>query len=219
ARDEPSDKRILTVAEVEQFELERVGATVRVPALETAYLNAVTRLREERRQRKDEAPSWNRVTLVILPDAAIARKDLDALAKRLGPSSLDLGIEKIVLVGRFSLDGETTREMAIEWVSPIRMGTQVTYTNIRLRPFVSISEFERHIIRARNRQRLYPYEIIGWLTAPQNRFGVDEGTFEEFDLDENNQRISVDGRLYGQNESNVVFGRISNRSPNFPEGL
>lgn len=219
ARDEPSDKRILTVAEVEQFELERVGATVRVPALETAYLNAVTRLREERRQRKDEAPSWNRVTLVILPDAAIARKDLEALAKRLGPSSLDLGIEKIVLVGRFSLDGETTREMAIEWVSPIRMGTQVTYTNIRLRPFVSISEFERHIIRARNRQRLYPYEIIGWLTAPQNRFGVDEGTFEEFDLDENNQRISVDGRPYGQNESNVVFGRISNRSPNFPEGL
>lgn len=219
ARDEPADKRILTVAEVEQFELERVGATVRVPALETAYLSAVTRLREERRKRKDAAPSWNRVTLVILPDASISRKDLEALARRLGPSSLDLGIEKIVLVGRFSLDGETTREMAIEWVSPIRMGTQVTYTNIRLRPFVPISEFERNVIRARNRQRLYPYEIIGWLTGPQNRFGVDDGDFEEFDLDEKNALISVDGRPFGKNSSNVVFGRITNRSPNFPEGL
>lgn len=219
ARDESNDERILAVAEVEQFDVERVGATVRVPALEMAYLNAVTRLREEIRNREDNAPAWNRITLVVLPDAAIAREDLEALARRLGPSSLDLGLEKIVLVGRFSLDGEPTREMAIEWVSPIGMGTQVTYTNIRLRPFVSLSEFERQIIRARNRQLLYPYEIIGWLTAPQNRFGVEEGDFEELDLDDDHQLISVRGRPFGGNKANVVFGRITNRSPRYPEGL
>ena len=219
ARDETSDERILAVAEVEQFSVERVGATVRVPALETAYLNAVTRLREELRNRDGDAPKWNRITLVVLPDASIAREDLEALARRLGPSSLDLGLEKIVLVGRFSLDGEATREMAIEWVSPIGMGTQVTYTNIRLRPFVALTEFERQIIRARNRQLLYPYEIIGWLTAPQNRFGVEEGDFEEFDLDDEKKLISVRGRPFGGNVANVVIGRISNRSPRFPEGL
>lgn len=219
AREEPTDKRILTVAEVEQFELERVGTTVRVPALETAYLNAVTRLREERRARQEDAPSWNRITLVILPDAAISRSDLEALAQRLGPSSFDLGIEKIVLVGRFSLDGEPTREMAIEWVSPIRVGTQVTYTNIRLRPFVPITGFERNIMRARNRQRLYPYEIIDWLTAPQSRFDVEEGEFEEFDLDDNHELVSVAGRPYGKNTANIVFGKITNRTKNFPEGM
>lgn len=219
AKEEPSDERILTVAEVEQFAIERVGATVRVPALETAYLNAVTRLREEIRARKTKAPAWNRITLVVLPDAAISRADLEALARRLGPSSLDLGLEKIVLVGRFSLDGEATREMAIEWVSPLGMGTRVTYTNIRLRPFVALSEFERQIIRARNRQLIYPYEIVGWLTSPQSRFGVEEGDFEEFDLDEDQRICSVRGRAYGQNTANVVFGRVSNRSPRFPEGL
>ena len=219
ARDEASDRRLLAVAEVEQFSIERVGATVRVPQLELAYLNAVTRLREEIRQRKASAPAWNRITLVILPDAQIARADLEALARRLGPSALDLGLEKIVLVGRFALDGDAPREMAVEWISPAGMGTQVTYTNIRLRPFVSLSEFERQIIRARNRQLLYPYEIIGWLTSPQSHFGVEDGDFEEFDLDDTNALTSVGGRPFGQNTSNVVIGRISNRSARFADGI
>lgn len=219
ARDESGDERYLAVAEVEQFSIERVGTTVRVPALETAYLNAVTRLREELNARDGRAPQWNRITLVILPPAHISRADLEALARRMGPSSLDLGLEKIVLVGRFALDGEQLQEMAVEWSNPIGLGTRVTYTNIRLRPFVSLSEYERQVIRARRRHLFYPYEIVGWLTSPGNRFGVDEGEFEEFDLDDKGELISVRGREFGQNTANVVIGRITNRSRRFPEGI
>ena len=219
ARDNSGDERFLAVAEVEQFEIEQVGPTVRVPALETVYLNAVTRLREEIRRSEAKAPAWNRITLVIRPPAHITRAGLEALARRVGPSSLDLGIEKIVLVGRFSLDGEPLQEMAVEWSNPIGLGTRVTYTNIRLRPFVSLTELERSIIRARQRSLFYPYEIVGWLTSPGNRFGVDEGDFDEFDLDDDNRLVSVRGRAYGRNTANVVVGRISNRSTRFPDGI
>ena len=83
-----------------------------------------------------------------------------------------------------------------------------------------LSEYERRVVEARRRGLFYPYELICSLASDPASGGFADGEFEELCLsDDGNELVSVYKRPFGQNEANLVVGRITNRTPRFPEGL
>ncbi len=219
ARDGSNDTRFLIVDVLDDFTVDHVGDMVRVPALEAVLLNAFHRLREELAEFEGRAPSWNRVTVIIRPVAHISRKALEAIALRMSPPCIDLGLEKIVLVGSFALDGNAPEELYVEWSNPIDIGVRVAFSKPRYRPLVILSDVQRKVISARRRQLYYPYEIVRLLTDPREGFSPYDGEFVEFELDEDTNCLVPADRPHGQNTANVVVGQITNRGDAFPGDL
>ena len=217
----PGDDRLLAVAEVEGFDPQVDGHFVRVPALEKTYLDAVTALRDGLRASAGRPPVWNKITLFVRPVVTLRREHLQALAQRLGPPTFDLGLEKTKIVGRFTLGGDQpAKKLAVEWTSAIGLEPRVDVVTPRHRPVAVRTSYEQQVLAARRRLVVYPYEIVRWLTSGGEEGSIERGRFDELDLEAGGESLSpVRGRPFGQNEANLVIGRITNWSPRFPQGL
>ncbi|MCA3141358.1 MAG: carboxyl transferase domain-containing protein [Betaproteobacteria bacterium] len=217
----PGDDRMLALAEVERFDPEVDGHFIRVPAFEQVFLETAQALRVSLRAAGPKAPALNRMALCIGPVVALRREQLHALAERLLPSTFDLGLEKISLLGRFDLgDGQPAHELTVEWRDPITLGPRVELVLPRTRPVAVRTAYEQKVLTARRRRLFYPYELVAWLTMREGTQAEKRGHFEELDLDDaGGALVPVPGRAYGENRANVVVGLITNGSPRFPEGL
>ena len=215
----PDDERLVLMVEVEQFDPVIEASYVRVPAFEKVFLDAVEVLRDARRTGRGE-PGWNRIMLLIGPVVDLTEAQMQLLAERLSPPTLDLGLEKVELHGRFTFGrADAPQPLVAEWSSPVSLGVHVVYTKPRHRPMPTRSRYEQQVLVARRRGLFYPYEVIKRLVALEGDRAVIEGRFEEFDLDDTGRLISVAARPYGHNQANVVVGLITNWSTRFPEGL
>ena len=206
---------------MERFDPVVDGHFVRVPAFEKAFLDAAQALRGGLRAATGKPPALNRVALCLRPVVSLSREQLHALAERLGPSTFDLRIEKVSLLGRFTLgQGESAREHAVEWRDPVGLGPRVDVVMPRHRPVAVRTSYELQVLAARRRRLFYPYEIVNWLTERDGAAGIERGRFEELELDETGTRlVPVTGRPWGENVANLVIGLITNWSARFPEGL
>ena len=83
-----------------------------------------------------------------------------------------------------------------------------------------LTEYDRKVVRMRQRGLIYPYEIIKMLTpAPEDtRAEFPAGDFVEHDLDAEGDLVPVD-RPYGQNKANIIVGVIRNFTSKYPEGM
>ncbi len=217
-REIEDDVRLLALGRVDTFEPISEDGKLRIPGFEKTLLQAATAIRHARAQFPKLRLEWNRIVLQIHPQIALSDSELQKIAKRIAPQTLDLDLDKIVLSAHRSSDAQNTPErILIEFPNSGGMGASVhEISGSALSTVVQesgITAHERGIIKARKRGLFYPYEIVSWLC--QN------GDFEELDLIDENSLVlhSVRGRKWGQNAANLVIGVATTHSPRFSEGI
>ncbi|WP_293902599.1 carboxyl transferase domain-containing protein [Phenylobacterium sp.] len=215
------DERLLAFARVETFAPVVEGDFVRVPHLEPVFLEAAQALRDSLRTASGRGPEMNRIAMFVRPPVNLTQPQLQALATRLAPASLDLNLETVSLVGRFTFGEGHASERAVEWRESLSMGPRIQVVPPRDGQIAIRSLFEQKVLGARRRGLFHPYEVVTWLTAPKEPGGPPRGSFEELELDGPTGERLVDAppRAWGENPAAVVVGLATNPSPRFPEGL
>lgn len=208
-----TDIRLLALGRVHTFDPITEGEKLRVPGFEKVFLHTATAIRLARAHFTDLKLEWNRILLQIQPTLHPSTPDLQKLARRIAPQTLDLGLEKVSVIAE-----TPTGPVQIDFTNPGGMGPAVHIlpgdnTPRTASPEPAITAHERGIIQARKRGLFYPYEIVAWLSQ--------HGDFEELDLEspDCNHLHSVRGRKWGQNTANLVVGVATTPSPRFPEGI
>ncbi|MBC7941692.1 MAG: hypothetical protein H7Z19_18390, partial [Chitinophagaceae bacterium] len=215
------EDRLIVMAEVERFDPVIDGDFVRVPSFERTFLNAVQALREGSRAATGRPPALNRISLFVRPTIALARSELDALARRLGPATFDLALHKVAMHGRFTLgDTQPPRELAAEWRDATALGPRLEVVLPRHRLVPVMSAYEQQVLAARRRRLFHPYEVVSWLTSREDIGRIERGQFDELELDAQGRALeSVQGRPAACNPTGVVVGLITNWSERFPDGF
>ncbi len=224
ARDNPRDERIFAFAEV--WDLTPVrdsrGNVVQLPYLERTVSEALAGIRMFQSHRTlRKRLHWNRVILYVWPRLELEPEDLRTVIRRVGASTAELGLEKITMHVRI-LD----KELGVERSKILGMsnptGAQLVLhidepTHELIRP---LSEYERKVVRMRQRGLIYPYEIIRMLTPAKEgvRSEFPPGEFVEYDLDYAQRLVPVQ-RPYGLNEANLVVGLLKNFTKRYPDGI
>ena len=215
------EDRLIAMAEVERFDPVIDGDFIRVPSFERVFLNAAQALREGLRTATGRPPAFNRISLFVRPAVTLARSELDALARRLGPATFDLALHKVAMHGRFTLgDAQPPRELAAEWRDATALGPRLEVVLPRQRLVPVMSAYEQQVLAARRRRLFQPYEVVSWLTSNEDIGRIERGQFEELELDAQGHALeSVRGRPAASNPTGVVVGLITNWSERFPDGL
>jgi acetyl/propionyl-CoA carboxylase alpha subunit/acetyl-CoA carboxylase carboxyltransferase component len=215
------EDRLIAMAEVERFDPVFDGEFVRIPGFERTFLNAVQALREGSRAATGRPPAFNRISLFVRPTIALARSELDALARRLGPATFDLALHKVAMHGRFTLgDAQPPRALAAEWRDATALGPRLEVVLPRQRLVPVMSAYEQQVLAARRRRLFHPYEVVSWLTSSEDIGRIERGQFEELELDDRGDAlVSVRGRPAAGNPTGVVVGLITNWSERFPDGF
>jgi acetyl/propionyl-CoA carboxylase alpha subunit/acetyl-CoA carboxylase carboxyltransferase component len=224
ALENQKDERLFALAEVRDLTPVRdpEGRIAQLPHLERMLAEALAGIRQEQLRRPpDQRLHWNRVLLYVWPAVSFSPEELQPIARRLARQTEGLGLEKVVLSARV-LDHETgmLRETALSIGNPGGRGIVMRFAPPSNQPLRPLSEYVQKVVRMRQRQLNYPYEIIQTL-APESRAAradMPAGEFTELDLDENNRLIPC-GRTYGANSANVVVGLIRNFTAKCPEGM
>jgi acetyl/propionyl-CoA carboxylase alpha subunit/acetyl-CoA carboxylase carboxyltransferase component len=215
------DERLLAFARVETFAPVVEGEFVRVPHLEPAFLEAAQALRDSLRTASGRGPEMNRIAMFVRPPVTLTQPQLQALATRLAPASLDLNLETVSLVGRFTFGEGHASERAVEWRESLSLGPRIQVAPPRDGQIAIRSLFEQKVLGARRRGLFHPYEVVTWLSAPKEPGGPPRGSFEELELDgaTGERLVSAPPRAWGENPAAIVVGLATNASPRFPEGL
>ncbi|MCP4040096.1 MAG: ATP-grasp domain-containing protein [bacterium] len=244
SRDEDGDERIFVLADardrapgVSSDAEQRIPGFVRVFHRAARSLRMVLQTRDPYRRLQ-----WNRIAVFVAPAIYLDRETAARLSRRLAPATRHLGLEKVTV--RLSL---LDREKPDEPARPIEIvitdtGPQmeISWRTPHGEPLLPAGDYERKVVGARRRRRVYPYEIISMLTSDDRdppdtvKEGVarsdgrkgtlaslPRGTFEEYDLDRRSsgQRAVAVERDPGLNTSSVVFGVISTPTEKIPEGM
>jgi acetyl/propionyl-CoA carboxylase alpha subunit/acetyl-CoA carboxylase carboxyltransferase component len=214
------DERLLAFARVETFAPEIEGDYIRVPQLESVFLDAAQALRDTLRAASGRG-EMNRIALFIRPPIALTQPQLQAVATRLAPASQDLNLETVSLVGRFTFGEGHAREREVEWRESLSRGPRIQIVPPRDGQIAIRSLFEQKMVSARRRGLFHPYEVITWLTAPREEGGPPCGRFEELELDgpQGERLVPAPARAWGENPAAVVVGLATASSRRFPEGL
>jgi acetyl-CoA carboxylase carboxyltransferase component/biotin carboxyl carrier protein len=215
------DERLLAFARVETFAPETEGDYIRVPQLESVFLDAAQALRDTLRAASGRGAEMNRIALFIRPPVFLAPPRLQAVATRLAPASQDLNLETASLVGRFTFGEDHAREREVEWRESLSLGPRIQVVPPRDGQIAIRSLFEQKVVSARRRGLFHPYEVISWLTAPRDQGGPPCGRFEELELDgpHGERLMPAPARAWGENPAAVVLGLATAASRRFPEGL
>ena len=225
ARDNPKDERLFACAEVRDVTPVRdeAGRVVQLPHLERMLTEALAGIRLfQSRRRPQDRLYWNRIFLYVWPPLTLERDELRDIVRRLSPVAEGLGLEQVVVRARIPnpATGEL-REMVVRISSPGGTDSLITFRPAdKLQVIKPLTEYERKVVRMRQRGLIYPYEIIKMITpAPEDtRAEFPSGDFVEHDLDAAGDLVPVD-RPYGQNKSNIIVGLIRNFTPQYPEGM
>jgi acetyl-CoA carboxylase carboxyltransferase component/biotin carboxyl carrier protein len=226
ARSSPGDERVFVLADARDRSPEPGRELYHhLATFERVFNRAARRLRiilqsHDPRRRLQ----WNRIAIFIAPPIFVDPEVASDIARRLAPATRHLGLEK-VLVKLNRLDRENPEAPAVPWelvITDTGEQLEVAWREPHLSPLSPTQEYERRVVAARRRRLIYPYEIVKMLTSESPNGTRPDGTFEEFDLDEQSQdprAISVADRPYGQNRSAIVFGLIRTPTKKVPEGM
>lgn len=228
ARENPRDERFIALVDVPsaRMELDENRAIKRMVPLENVLMEAVFAMRAEQARRKRRL-YWNRIVIHI---RAVLNTTLDQVRDYAGKVVVrmkDLGLEKFTVYSRRPAQrGEGREEIQLDFEN-------ISGTNFALRsrtpssePLEPMDEYIARVVRARQRGTIYPYEIVKMITRSgyQVTEAFPRGEFEEYDIevgpDTGEQRIvSVKDRPYGNNQSNIVFGIVTNYLDVHPQGV
>ncbi|MCA9551505.1 MAG: hypothetical protein KC933_15825 [Myxococcales bacterium] len=222
-RANPEDRRIFVYGEVRDLSPVRdeAGAVVALPQLERVVADAFQVLRRVRAQQGSARLDWNRVELFGWPSITLREDELMAVAKKIAPATLDIGLEKVsmsvLLPGR---GGQGFVRRSVEVSNPDGHGMVLRIRETPTQPLLPLTKYEQRVMKLRARGLMYPYELIRILTPSAERASLDlpAGRFEEYDLDGEGRLVQVE-RPPGRNTANIVVGLLRNFSKKYPEGM
>ena len=181
ARTNPSDQRLIAVAEVRDVTPVRDGAggVVAVPEVEHVLVSCLDAIRQARA----EVPGargleWNRIMLHVWPVVDLPLDELVDVARRLTPLTEGLGLEQVVVSGRLAAaDSSEPADAVMRLAYDPSRGLTVRVTEPPTAPMQPLDDYTRKLIQTRRRGLVYPYELVPLLRR-------DGGTFVEYDLDD-----------------------------------
>ena len=213
-RENRSDERLVAVAEVRDVTpvLDEAGRAVAIPEVESHLVAALDAIRQARVDRPGaDKLEWNRIMLYIWPPIDLPLDELTEVARRLVPLTEGLGLEQIVVSGRFAaLDADEPVETVMRLGYEAGRGLTVRLTPPPTAPMQPLDEYMRKLIQTRRRGLVYPYELVPMLSG-------ERGTFVEHDLD-GDQLVPVE-RPPGENRAGVVLGVVTTPTERYPEGI
>ena len=209
AWENPDDRRFFAFGEIRSLE-RAPGYPLHLPDVERVFhaaLRAIEAAREEHDPR--QRLQWNRITLRIVPVIPMAPELMQRYIERLAPAAMNIGLEKVVVRGRFRDRDNPDEQGALMDLSiePRPGGRRINFSTkpASHRPLMPLTPYESRVVVARRRGLTHPYEVIHLLeTSPR----FPRGIFEEYDLDDQGRLRRVAGRPRGGNTSGVVFGVI-----------
>jgi len=226
ARNVPGDERVIVLADARDRSPEpgrelyhHLATFERVFNRAARRLRTVLQTHDPRRRLQ-----WNRIAIFIAPPIFVDPEVASDIARRLAPATRHLGLEKVI-VQLNRLDRENPERPALPWelvITDTGEQLEVDWREPHRKPIAPTQEYARKVVAARRRRLIYPYEIVKMLTSESPDGTRADGSFEEFDLDEQSPTpvaVSVADRPYGQNRSAVVFGLIRTPTEKVAEGM
>ena len=219
AIDQPSDERLIAVAEVRDITPLRDadGTLIALPELERVLAGCLDGIRQAQaadpgRQRLE----WNRVMLFVWPPVDIGLDEMTEVAKRLVPLTTGLGIEQVMVQGRI-VDPATgdSDDVVVRLGYQSGSGLTLSITEPPSAPMQPLDDYTQKVLQCRRRGTVYPYELVPLLTTEAED---GEGHFEEYDLDEAGRLVPVD-RPPGHNTAGIVVGLVTTATEVHPEGM
>ncbi len=215
ARGNPSDERLVVVAEVRDLTPVRdeSGRAIALPEVERVLVGCLDAIRRAYAERPAlRRLEWNRVMLYVWPPVDLPLDEVYDISRRLTPLTEGLGLEQVVVSARLAPPGggepvETVMRIGYE---PGR-GLSVRLTPPPDGPMEPLDDYTRKLIQARRRGLVYPYELVPMLAR-------EGGTFVEYDLDDTGTLVPVE-RPAGLNKAGVVVGVVSTPTGRYPEGM
>ena len=121
AKDNPSDERLIALAEVRDVtpQLNEAGEVVGVPAIERTLAACLDGIRRAQTQRGKRRLDNNRVALYVWPVLDIPATACPAIVRRIAPLTINAGLEEITILASIK-DDETSQ--------PRRVAIRFSYT-------------------------------------------------------------------------------------------
>ncbi|MBF9014955.1 MULTISPECIES: carboxyl transferase domain-containing protein [unclassified Oceanispirochaeta] len=220
-KNNPKDKRLFALGSFSDPKPEWEDKSIsRMIMFESVFMDCVFAMRSVQARYKFRL-QWNRIILHNRSLQNLKLMQMQDYGKKIIPLTHDLGLEKVVVYTRrkrWSEDAVRELELNISNISQ----DQFTMRSRKPQdsPLLTQNNYTSKVVRARQRNMVYPYEFIRMITyagLPLYK-GFPRGDFEEFDIEvdkEGSQKVvSVKKREYGENKSNVVFGLIRHPHPN-----
>lgn len=223
ALENPQDERLFALAEVRDLTpvVDERSGMLSLPHFERMLMESLIAIRRVQTLRPPEDRYlWNRVTLYVRPVWEHGPEPLQALAKRLAPATVGLGLQKVVVRARLRdrSSGEVI-EAGIHVDNPSSKGVVIRVEPPRTTPIASLSTYRQKVLKTQRRGSVYPYEIVKLLSPPvDSASDFPPGSFVEYDLDDDHELIEVQ-RPYGENPTGVVIGRVTNITHKHPHGM
>lgn len=214
AEDNPSDERFIALAEVRDLTPQRdeSGNVVGLPAFERALAGSLDGMRRAQAARGGRRLDANRVVLYVWPEVDLTIDDLRRIGRNNAPLTVGAGLEEITVIGSWRDNpDQPAREVALRFSYRSGAGVVVKITDSPKEPLKPLDEYTQKVQRSRARGTVYPYELIPLLTGS-------EGTFVEYDFDEQGRLVPVD-RPYGRNTAGLIVGVVDTPTSRYPEGM
>lgn len=219
-----SDERLFALAEVRDMTPVRdaAGRAVGLPHFERVLHECVAAIRVfQSRRPAGRRLQWNRIFLHIWPQVDISGDEIYGLSLKGAPLIEGLGIEKVVLRGRFRRIGGDYEEATVEISDAAASGVELRWSGPKTEPLAPLSDYRRKVVTTRSQGLAYPYEIVGMLAGGEDgrRSGLPPGEFIEYDLDGTGTQIVPVEREPGRNTCGIVCGVVRNFTDKHPDGM
>ncbi|MEU3457157.1 carboxyl transferase domain-containing protein [Micromonospora sp. NPDC006766] len=204
ARSNPADERLIAMNQIRDLTplCDADGRLVALPTAEAAIASSLDAIRAVQAQRPAHRRfDSNRIVMYAWPEADLSRDDLDALVRRILPTTAGAGLEEILVIAR------RPDEVAVRIVLDPGQGARIEVGKPVSEPVRPLDEYRQKVLRAARRGTVYPYQLTEWL-----------GAFQEHDLDERHALVPVD-RPKGRNSAALVAGVVRTVTDRHPEGV
>ncbi len=222
ARDNPSDHRLFALAEVRDLDatIDPVTGETSYPRLERVALMAMAAMRSElTRYALRDRPQANRLVLSIRAPWTVPTNETRAMAGRFAALASRVGLEKVVLKVCIP-DEEAPGQLrdAVIHIEDVGQSILIREDRAGDQPVRSLGAYQQKVLTAARFGSPYPYEIVRLLTQHDAGNGLPADSFEELDLDGNDELVPVH-RAPGTNTAHIVVGIITNHTAVVPEGV
>jgi acetyl/propionyl-CoA carboxylase alpha subunit/acetyl-CoA carboxylase carboxyltransferase component len=215
------DERLFALAEVRDLTPVRdhQGRVAALPELERILGEALETIRGfQARRPPSRRLLWNRIQLYVWPVIELSPEEINAVMRRLAPSTLGLGIEHVLVRGRVRDHDGTVHDRVLRFFTLVGEGAVVEVGEPSTEPLLPLDEAARRIVAARRRGILHPAEIVRLLAPRRATSGHPAGEFVEHDLNDDGVLVPVD-RPAATNTASIIVGTIRNVTERYPEGM
>ncbi|MCW2849459.1 MAG: ATP-grasp protein, partial [Marmoricola sp.] len=215
ARENPSDRRLVALAQVRQMSVVRdeAGAVTALPHAERAVENCLESIRRARVSMGSAGAKldMNHVWVHVWPVVDVSEIGLTDLGTKISPLTDGAGIEEVVAEGRVHVEGGAPLPVAVRFGAQPGAGVVSSIEEPPTELLAPLDDYASKVVRSRRRGLVYPYELSAVLTGPG-------GSLVEYDLDDAGGLVPVD-RPRGLNKAGILAAVVTTPTPLHPEGV